>query len=80
MYVCFLGSEDTLWTGTPADYTNSEAPRALSEVRDLVRRHQYPQATAAAAALTGGNPSEVVYYTNTISISIKFHPSFQFHA
>lgn len=62
MHVCMLycfASEDTLWTGTPADYTNSKAPQALSLVRNLVNRQQYPQATAAASALTGSNPSEV---------------------
>ncbi|QCD91922.1 Glycosyl hydrolase family [Vigna unguiculata] len=51
-------NEDTLYTGTPADYTNSKAPQALSLVRNLVNRQQYPQATAAASALTGSNPSE----------------------
>ncbi|KAF2294593.1 hypothetical protein GH714_013160 [Hevea brasiliensis] len=29
-------NEDTLWTGTPSDYTNPDAPEALSEVRNLV--------------------------------------------
>jgi len=59
----FFASEDTLYTGTPADYTNSKAPQALSLVRNLVNRQQYPQATAAASALTGSNPSEVCKVT-----------------
>jgi len=70
MFLCFVffSSEDTLWTGTPADYTDSKAPEALSRVRNLVNRQQYPQATAAASALTGSNPSEV---SNTLSIPIS---------
>ncbi|RDX62538.1 Alpha-L-fucosidase 2, partial [Mucuna pruriens] len=64
-------NEDTLWTGTPADYTNSKAPQALSQVRNLVNRQQYPQATAAAAGLTG-NPSEAYQLLGDIKLDFDY--------
>lgn len=54
--------EDTLWTGTPGNYTNPNAPEALKEVRELVDNGNYSEATAAAAKLTG-NPAEVCYFS-----------------
>lgn len=54
----FLGAEDTLWTGTPGDYENPDAPTTLSEVRKLVDNGKYAEATAVAANLSG-NPSAV---------------------
>ncbi|KAK7366472.1 hypothetical protein VNO80_08463 [Phaseolus coccineus] len=65
-------NEDTLWTGTPADYTNSKAPQALSRVRNLVNRQQYPQATAAASALTGSNPSEAYQLLADIKLDFDY--------
>ncbi|KAF2294916.1 hypothetical protein GH714_027009 [Hevea brasiliensis] len=51
-------NEDTLWTGTPSDYTNPDAPEALSEVRNLVDNGKYTEATEAAVKLFG-NTTEV---------------------
>ncbi|KAB5520717.1 hypothetical protein DKX38_025036 [Salix brachista] len=51
-------NEDTLWTGIPGDYTNPNAPAALSEVRKLVDNGQYAEATTAAEKLSG-NQSDV---------------------
>lgn len=51
-------TEDTLWTGTPGDYTNKDAPQALAEVRKLVDDGKYSEATTAAVKLSG-DPSEV---------------------
>lgn len=52
-------AEDTLWTGTPVDYTNPDAPEALAEVRKLVDDGKYAEATAAAVKLSG-KPSDVI--------------------
>ncbi|KAK9097262.1 hypothetical protein Sjap_022759 [Stephania japonica] len=46
-------NEDTLWTGVPGDYTNPEAPKALAEVRGLVDKGEFAEATKAAFALSG---------------------------
>ncbi|KAL5707163.1 alpha-L-fucosidase [Ranunculus cassubicifolius] len=46
-------NDDTLWTGVPGDYTNPDAPKALSQVRELVDKGQYPEATEAAFKLSG---------------------------
>ncbi|CAK9181144.1 unnamed protein product [Ilex paraguariensis] len=51
-------NEDTLWTGDPGNYTNPDAPEALSEVRKLVDDGQYAEATTAAVKLSG-DPSDV---------------------
>lgn len=53
--------EDTLWTGTPGNYTNPNAPDALLEVRKLVDNDKFVEATAAAVKLSG-NPSDVCYF------------------
>lgn len=53
-------SDDTLWTGTPGNYTNPNAPEALLEVRKLVDNGKYAEATEAAIKLTG-NLAEVCY-------------------
>jgi alpha-L-fucosidase 2 len=50
--------EDTLWTGTPGNYTNPHAPEALSVVRKLVDNGQYADATTAAEKLSH-DPSDV---------------------
>ena len=52
--------EDTLWTGVPWNYTNPNAPAALSEVRKLVDNGEYAEATKAAVKLSD-NPSDVCY-------------------
>ncbi|XP_060168142.1 alpha-L-fucosidase 2 isoform X1 [Lycium barbarum] len=49
-------NEDTLWTGTPGDYTNPEAPKSLAEVRKLVDNGQYAEATEAAVNLMDNFP------------------------
>ncbi|GAA0141818.1 hypothetical protein LIER_02873 [Lithospermum erythrorhizon] len=51
-------NEDTLWTGTPGNYTNPDAPKTLTEVRKLVDARKYAEATEAAVALSH-NPSDV---------------------
>jgi len=42
----------------PGDYTNPQAPTALSEVRKLVDNGQFSEATKAAINLSG-QPSDV---------------------
>ncbi|KAF9621997.1 hypothetical protein IFM89_029217 [Coptis chinensis] len=51
-------NEDTLWTGVPGNYTNSDAPEALSQVRELVDKGKYPEATEAGFKLSD-KPSDV---------------------
>ncbi|KAJ9537959.1 hypothetical protein OSB04_030692 [Centaurea solstitialis] len=46
-------NDDTLWSGSPRDYTNPDAPGALSEVRKLVDDGKYAEATASAVKLSG---------------------------
>ncbi|XBI70148.1 hypothetical protein VPH35_064708 [Triticum aestivum] len=46
-------NHDTLWTGGPGNYTNPKAPTVLSEVRSLVDKGLYPEATAVAYGLSG---------------------------
>lgn len=54
-------AEDTLWTGTPGNYTNPNAPEALSQVRKLVDNDEFTEATAAAVKLSG-TPSDVCHF------------------
>ncbi|XP_043709555.1 alpha-L-fucosidase 2-like [Telopea speciosissima] len=51
-------NDDTLWTGVPGNYTNPDAPIALSQVRELVDKGQYPEATEAGFKLSDA-PSDV---------------------
>ncbi|KAK8659753.1 hypothetical protein V6N13_029947 [Hibiscus sabdariffa] len=60
-------NEDTLWTGVPGDYTNPNAPKALSDVRTLVDSGEYVEATAAAAKLVG-NPADVYQLLGDIKL------------
>ncbi|XP_041012139.1 alpha-L-fucosidase 2-like isoform X1 [Juglans microcarpa x Juglans regia] len=60
-------NEDTLWTGTPGNYTNPNAPEALSEVRKLVDGGKYAEATSKAVQLTG-NPAEVYQLLGDIKL------------
>ncbi|KAI3789216.1 hypothetical protein L2E82_02006 [Cichorium intybus] len=46
-------NDDTLWTGSPGNYTNPDAPKALSEVRKLVDDGKYAEATTSAVSLSG---------------------------
>ncbi|CAI0466902.1 unnamed protein product [Linum tenue] len=46
-------NDDTLWTGVPGDYTDPNAPAALSAVRKLVANGQFADASAAALKLSG---------------------------
>ncbi|KAF7840764.1 alpha-L-fucosidase 2-like [Senna tora] len=64
-------NEDTLWTGTPGHYTDSQAPEALSEVRKLVDDEEYSKATAAAAKLTG-NPAEAYQLLGDIKLEFDY--------
>ncbi|XVE93456.1 hypothetical protein REPUB_Repub01dG0194300 [Reevesia pubescens] len=60
-------NEDTLWTGVPGNYTNPNAPNALSEVRTLVDSGEYSEATVAAAKLLG-NPADVYQLLGDIKL------------
>ncbi|PON90622.1 Alpha-L-fucosidase [Trema orientale] len=60
-------NEDTLWTGTPGNYTDYSAPEALKQVRKLVDQGDYAEATAAAAKLTG-NPYEAYQLLGDINL------------
>lgn len=66
---CNCYAEDTLWTGTPGDYTDPNAPAALSEVRKLVDGGQYAEATKAAVKLTD-NPSDVCFFASCSTIEV----------
>ncbi|KAF9665972.1 hypothetical protein SADUNF_Sadunf16G0180600 [Salix dunnii] len=46
-------NEDTLWTGTPTDFTDPAIPQALSEVRNLVDSGRFSEATKAAERMFG---------------------------
>lgn len=52
--ICYV--DDTLWTGVPGNYTDPDAPEALSQVRELVDKGQYADATEAANKLFGNLP------------------------
>ncbi|XP_044489242.1 alpha-L-fucosidase 2-like isoform X3 [Mangifera indica] len=65
-------NEDTLWTGTPGNYTNPKAPEALSKVRKLVDGGKYAEATAVGVELSDG-PSDV--YQPLGDIKIEFDNS-----
>ncbi|GLT47344.1 hypothetical protein SLA2020_210480 [Shorea laevis] len=60
-------NEDTLWTGTPGNYTDRNVPEALSEVRKLVDGGQYAAATKAAVKLSD-NPSDVYQLLGDIKL------------
>ncbi|XP_048336764.2 alpha-L-fucosidase 2 [Ziziphus jujuba] len=60
-------NEDTLWTGTPGNYTNPDAPEALEQVRKLVDDGDFSEATTAAAKLTG-IPSEAYQLLGDINL------------
>ncbi|KAF3962093.1 hypothetical protein ACB098_07G093600 [Castanea mollissima] len=60
-------NEDTLWTGNPGNYTNPNAPEALTQVRKLVDNGQYVEATAAAVKLSGA-PSDVYQLLGDIKL------------
>ncbi|CAN0927062.1 Alpha-L-fucosidase 2 [Linum grandiflorum] len=51
-------NDDTLWTGVPGTYTDSNAPAALAVVRKLVNSGQYSEASAHAIKLSG-TPSQI---------------------
>ncbi|XP_052878983.1 alpha-L-fucosidase 2-like [Gossypium arboreum] len=60
-------NEDTLWTGVPGDYTNPNAPYALSEIRKLVDSGEFAEATVASAKLVG-NPADVYQLLGDIKL------------
>ncbi|KAI4342334.1 hypothetical protein MLD38_026972 [Melastoma candidum] len=71
-------NEDTLWTGVPADYTNPDAPAALSTVRKLVDSGEYFNATTEAVKLSG-RPSDVYQLLGDIRLEfddshLKYSP------
>lgn len=51
-------ADDTLWTGTPGNYTDPHAQAILQDVRKLVDSGNYAEASLAAFGLSG-NPSDV---------------------
>ncbi|XP_052211588.1 alpha-L-fucosidase 2-like isoform X2 [Diospyros lotus] len=65
-------NEDTLWTGIPGDYTKPDAPKALSEVRNLVNAGQYVEATKESVNLLSGLPE---VYQLLGDIKIEFDAS-----
>ncbi|KAI8554587.1 hypothetical protein RHMOL_Rhmol05G0109300 [Rhododendron molle] len=60
-------NEDTLWTGIPRNYTNSDVPQVLSEIRKLVDDGQYVEATTKGVKLLG-DPSEVYQLLGDINL------------
>ncbi|EEF34874.1 alpha-L-fucosidase 2 [Ricinus communis] len=60
-------NEDTLWTGTPGNYTNPNAPEALTQVRKLVGDRKYAEATTEAVKLSG-LPSEIYQVLGDIKL------------
>lgn len=64
-----FSAEDTLWTGIPGNYTNPDAPKALSEVRRLVDIGEYAEATASAVKLFG-KPADVCYLPHLVYLFI----------
>ncbi|XP_051137461.1 alpha-L-fucosidase 2 [Andrographis paniculata] len=60
-------NEDTLWTGVPGNYTDPKGPTILSEVRALVDKGLYAEATAVAANLSG-HPSDVYQLLGDIKL------------
>ncbi|XP_074286253.1 alpha-L-fucosidase 2-like [Silene latifolia] len=52
-------NEDTLWTGTPGNYTDPNAPKALAKVRKLVNDGNYSEATTVADNELPGAASDV---------------------
>ncbi|KDP44440.1 hypothetical protein JCGZ_16273 [Jatropha curcas] len=70
-------NEDTLWTGTPSDFTDPDAPKALSEVRKLVDAGKFAEASAAAVKLFG-KPANV--YQLLGDIKLEFDDSHHTYA
>ncbi|XP_044490416.1 alpha-L-fucosidase 2-like isoform X2 [Mangifera indica] len=60
-------NEDTLWTGIPGNYSNPEAPEALSKVRRLVDIGEYAAATSESVNLFG-HPAEVYQLLGDIKL------------
>ncbi|KAL9231709.1 hypothetical protein vseg_006901 [Gypsophila vaccaria] len=52
-------NEDTLWTGSPRNYTDLKAPKGLADVRKLVNAGNYSGATALADTQLSGAASDV---------------------
>ncbi|KAM0012811.1 putative glycosidase [Helianthus debilis subsp. tardiflorus] len=65
-----FAADDTLWTGSPGNYTNPDAPKALSEVRKLVNDGKYADATTSAVKLSGEGSNA---YQLLGDINFKFH-------
>lgn len=68
-------NEDTLWTGIPGNYTNPDAPAALSEVRKLVDDGKYAEATKAAVKLSA-DPSDVYQLLGDINLEFDDHATY----
>ncbi|XP_068657421.1 alpha-L-fucosidase 2 [Aristolochia californica] len=62
-------NDDTLWTGIPGNYTSSNAPTVLSQVRELVDVGKYAEASTTAIDLQG-HPSDV--YQPLGDINLEF--------
>ncbi|XP_076954856.1 alpha-L-fucosidase 2-like isoform X2 [Bidens hawaiensis] len=65
-------NDDTLWTGSPGNYTNPDALKALTEVRKLVNDGKYAEATTSAVKLSGEGSSA---YQLLGDINLNFHKS-----
>lgn len=65
-------NHDTLWTGTPGNYTDPHAQAILQDVRKLVDSGNYAEASLAAFGLSG-NPSDV--YQPLGDLKLKFGDS-----
>ncbi|KAL8151358.1 hypothetical protein V2J09_021166 [Rumex salicifolius] len=66
-------NEDTLWTGSPGNYTDPSAPEAVAEVRRLVDQAKYDEATAVADANLSGSASAV--YQVLGDLKLEFNTS-----
>ncbi|KAL8234691.1 hypothetical protein R6Q59_020791 [Mikania micrantha] len=63
-------NDDTLWTGSPGNYTNPDAPEALAEVRKLVNDGKYAEATTSAVKLSG-EPSNAYQLLGDIKLEFQ---------
>ncbi|KAK3412319.1 hypothetical protein EUGRSUZ_I01092 [Eucalyptus grandis] len=64
-------NEDTLWTGTPGNYTDPRVPAVLADVRKLVDDGEYADATAAAVNLLG-NLSEAYQLLGDLKLDFDY--------
>ena len=46
-------NEETLWSGYPTDWNNSDTPELLPQIREAVKNHDYPLADALCKKIMG---------------------------